>query len=67
MRGAFGRGDAYRAACAAYADFFDEAARPAPSLGRAIPLLREARARLAAAEAEDRGAAPSADSTPPTP
>ena len=61
MRGAFGRGDAYRAACAAYAEFFDEAARPAPALGRAIPLLREARARLAAAEAEDRAAAPSAD------
>ena len=49
LRGAFGRGDAYRDACTAFADFFDEAARPAPDLGRAIPLLREARARLAAA------------------
>lgn len=52
LRRAFGRGDAFRAACDRFAAFFDEAAKPNPSLGVAIPLLREARALLAAA-AED--------------
>ncbi|MBQ3811765.1 MAG: hypothetical protein II839_13225 [Kiritimatiellae bacterium] len=49
---AIGRGDAFRAACDRFAAFFDEAAKPKPSLGTAIPLLREARALLDAA-AED--------------
>lgn len=53
LRGAFGRGDAYRRACAAFAAFFDEAAKPNPSIGAAIPLLREARALLAAAAKDE--------------
>ena len=48
-RGALGRGDAYRAACDLFAAYFDEAAKPKPDLGLAIPLLRAARAQLARA------------------
>ena len=47
-RAAVGRGDAYRDACGLFIGFFDEAARSAPRSGVAIPLLREARAALAA-------------------
>ena len=53
LRGALGRGDAYRAACDRFAAFFDEAAKPHPDIGVAIPLLREARALLS-----DAGSAP---------
>ena len=55
LRRAIGRGDAYRAACERFAAFFDEAARPRPDMGAAIPLLREARARLAAAAEDEDG------------
>lgn len=48
-RAAIGRGDDYRAACGVLVDFFAEAARPAPRIGVAVPLLREARAAVAAA------------------
>ncbi|MBQ9727668.1 MAG: hypothetical protein IJV65_09215 [Kiritimatiellae bacterium] len=52
LRLALGRGDAYREACDRFAAFFDEAARPNPDIGRAMPLLREARALLSRAADE---------------
>ncbi len=60
LRRAIGRGDAYREACSRFADFFDEAARPSPDLGRAIRSLREARALLATAAEDEADAAPPA-------
>lgn len=55
LRGAIGRGDAYREACGLFAAFFDEAAKPRPDIGVAVPLLREARTVLAGAAPEDAG------------